>query len=214
MTHETWEKEKKINNVKGIIASNANYHICVKWLSQYKDPVLVLSSRYSMNTIEIDLMPTWFILFYVGKCEGTQLVALCRIYTFGLENRLIDVSMSFRLNSNSALARNWLGVSTTNGMFDNLASSLVLPAFVVSEWRKMTNTTLSVCLLYKDGNNLEAAFISLLNWREKNLRMDTILKGLQNLQPFVFLHQYQTRWQMLVLIFKQPVNQFTSHLVY
>ena len=45
----------------------------------------------------------------------------------------MDVSMSFRLNSNSALARNWLGVSTTNGMFANLASSLVLPALVVSK---------------------------------------------------------------------------------
>lgn len=55
----------------------------------------------------------------------------------------MDASMSFKLNSNSALARNWLGVSTTNGMFVNLASSLVLPALVVNKWRKKTNTTLS-----------------------------------------------------------------------
>lgn len=135
---KTKTKTKK-NHVNGLIASHANYHItCAEWLFQEKDPVLVHLFNHSMNTIEMDLMH-YFV--HVGKGEGSQLEALCRMYTFGLENRFMDVSMSLRLNSNSALARNWLGVSTTNGMFVNLASSLVLPVLMVSELKKFTIST-------------------------------------------------------------------------
>lgn len=44
-------------------------------------------------------------------------------------------------------------------------------------------------------------FVKLLEGQEFE-RVDTVLKGLQNLQPFVFLHQNQTGRQMLVFIFK------------
>lgn len=44
-------------------------------------------------------------------------------------------------------------------------------------------------------------FVKLLEGQEFE-RVDTVLKGLQNLQPFVFLNQNQTGRQMLVFIFK------------